>query len=313
MKFAISYVDTFRHFNEVDEVIFNYNETDDLVSLITSKLKNQEQKAIIALNEVEQELNEILPILLKIQQEHSNMAVIIDFFEQREWIDTLQENEINFIFSDYARNLSVLAAMYRMGASEVYLAEDICFNLRKLQTYRSKGLKFRIWPDIAQLPAGTKKVLEPLSGFFVRPEDVSLYEKLVDTMEFMRSGTQVNVTYEVYQRGQWLGHIEDIILDLDVNLDNSTVVPLFGTQRLGCQKRCLLFGCDVCDRTQELAEAFDENDIGFVKKKNKPRIPKEIENMITKGEENGFEADKNDLFQDNVSIAEDADTVSDKT
>lgn len=312
MKFAITYTDTFRHFNEVDEVIFDFDVVDDLVALITSKLKYQEQKAIISLDSVEQELEEVLPILLKIKQEHSNMAVIIDFFEQREWIDKLQEEEIDFIFSDYARNISILAAMYLLGASEVYIAEDLCFDLPRLQTFRSKGLKFRIWPDIAQTPAGTKQVLNPLSAFFVRPEDVNYYERFVDTMEFMRSGTQVNVIYEVYQKEQWLGHIEDIILDLDVNLDNTTIVPLFGIQRTNCKKRCLLSGCDICDRTQGLAEAFDKNDIEFIKKKKPPRIPKDIADMITKGDEDEFESDEGDLFEDSSSTAEDATSVSEE-
>ena len=307
MRYAITYTDDFRHYDVIDEVIFNYQQFTNLVDFITSKLKYEHQTAIVSLLSASQNIDEMLPVLNKLKQEHPNMKVLINFFEHRNWISALQENGIEFIFSDFAKTPSILAAMIKLGASEVYLAEDMCFDLRKMQKFRTNGIKFRIWPDIAQTPAGTGSVLNPLSQFFVRPEDVEFYESLVDTMEFMRQGNGVNVIYEIYEQEQWLGNLEDIILDLNIDVDNTTIAPFFGQQRVHCGRRCLWSACDVCDRTQELAESLEKSKISLIKERKPKRIPKSIYDMVTKGEDNGSKSDEEVVFNASSGIADNVD------
>lgn len=307
MRYAIVYTDTFRHFDVIDEVIFEYkNAPEQLLINITNNLKNPEQTALISLNYLNEEQFELaIPHILKIKQEHPNMKIIIDFREHKKYISILQEKEIDFFFSDFARNLTMLAAMKRLGASEAYIAEDLGFYLHKLQKFRDNKFKFRVWPDIAQTISGTKDVFHSLTQFFIRPEDITFYEDFIDTVEFMRLGTKVNTIYEIYQQGQWLGNLDMIILDLETSIDNKTITPYFGKQRSHCEKRCLWSACDICGRTQELGEALEKNDIAIINKRKPKKIPENILNL--KGDMDGSKSNEKPLFKDSSSIKENID------
>lgn len=287
MKYAVRYNRSFKHFDEVEEVIFKYSASEGYIEGVTSKLEKQTQKIIISLIDIEQEINEVLPILNKIKEIHDNTKVIIDFFEQRDWINILKENNIDFFFDQFARNLAVLATMYKLGASEAYIAEDLCFELHRIQHFRTKGMKYRVWPDIAQTSAGTHGVLSQNTEFFIRPEDIELYEKFVDTMELMRSDNRENIIYEIYKQEQWLGNLNDIIIDFEGDVDNTTIAPFFGQQRLMCRRRCLVSRCDICDDLEFFGKDLEKAGIEIIKtRKIKPNSSQEILNIIKeKGEE----------------------------
>lgn len=288
MKYAVRYNRTFKHFDKIDEVIFKFFISEGFIEGILSKIKNQKQKIIISLVEIDQEISDVLPILNKIKEKHDNTKVIIDFFNQRDLIPILKENNIDFFFDQFARNLTILATMYKLGASEVYIAEDLCFELHKIQYFRTKGMKYRVWPDIAQTSAGSHGVLSPNTEFFIRPEDIELYEKFVDTMELMRSDNRENIIYEIYQQEQWLGKLNDIIIDFEGEVDNTTIFPFFGKQRLMCRRRCLFSKCDICNSIESFGKDLEKTDIEIIKTRKKYKnstIPQEVLKEII-GEKN---------------------------
>ena len=275
MQYAVHYNRLFRHFDEVDEVVFDYQGSESIVDFIPSILKKQEQKAVINLVQIE-EIQDVIPFLNKLKTLHSNILVQIDFFKQKKFIEILQDNNIDYMFSTFAKDYDTLYSMIDLGAKEIYLVEFLCFCLNNLQQMREdKNIKFRVFPDIAQSAAGTTKIIPAMTKFWIRPEDTELYERYIDTFEICRMDDRQSVVYEIYKRQQWLGRIDDIILDLETNVENTNLDPHFGQERINCGKRCIYSKCNLCQEMENLALRFNLAGISIEKKKKKNEISQE--------------------------------------
>ena len=279
MKYAITYTKNFRHYDEVDEVIFPYKGVSDkegLIEIVTNTLTREDQRAIILVDKYEQSIDDLIPIVRKLKTVHENMIVSLNLDYQHEWIDKLVEAEIPFMFVNFATTVAQIAAMALFGAEEVYLAEDICFMLPKLQLFREiDGIKFRIFPDILQTPRRCA-ALPQVTNFFIRPEDVDLYEKYVDVIEIFRKDSRQSVVYEIYKQGQWRGPLSDLIIDLEEGINGSSFIPDFGRARLGCGRRCAMTDCDICTYSVEVGRKMEEAGVAFIKQKKKREVSEDI-------------------------------------
>jgi hypothetical protein len=292
MKYAITYTKNFRHYDEVDEVIFPYKGISDeegLIEIVTNTLTREDQRAIILVDKYEQSIDDLIPIVRKLKTVHENMVVSLNLDYQHEWIDKLKEAEIPFMFVNFATTVTQIAAMVIFGAKEVYLAEDICFMLPRLQLFRDiDGIKFRIFPDILQTPRRCAS-LPQVTNFFIRPEDVDLYEKYVDVIEIFRKDSRQSVVYEIYKQGQWRGPLSDLIIDLEEEINGSSFIPDFGRARLGCGRRCAMTDCDICTYSVEVGHKMEEAGVAFVKQKKKREasedIKKQAEEVMKKMEQ----------------------------
>ena len=292
MKYAITYTKNFRHYDEVDEVIFPYKGISDeegLIEIVTNTLTREDQRAIILVDKYEQSIDDLIPIVRKLKSVHENMVVSLNLDYQHEWIDKLKEAEIPFMFVNFATTVAQIAAMVLFGAKEVYLAEDICFRLERLQLFREiDGIKFRIFPDILQTPRRCAN-LPQITNFFIRPEDVDLYEKYVDVIEIFRKDSRQSVVYEIYKQGQWRGPLSDLIIDLTEEINGSSFIPDFGRARLECGRRCAMTDCDICTYSVEVGHKMEEAGVAFVKQKKKREasedIKKQAEEVMKKMEQ----------------------------
>ena len=289
MRYAVRYNKDFRYLKEVDEIIFDYQGTDQIVDMIPATLQ-EDQRAIIRLTDID-DIGKVIGYLVKVKELHHNLIVQIDFYEQKDFINILNDNSIEYMFSNFCKTYDTLYAMVKLGAKEVYIVESLAFDLESLQSYREDyGIKFRVFPDIAQYEKGTKDLIPEIITFWIRPEDVELYEKYVDTFEIFRTDNRTSVIYEVYKGGQWRGQVKDIICDFESDIGNANIAPHFGLMRTGCKRKCLYNKCNVCTNIADLAEQFKINDINIIKKKKKDKLPVEerdkiIEELKEKGKE----------------------------
>lgn len=290
MRYAVRYNRDFRYLKEVDDVIFDYQGTDQIVDMVPATLQ-ENQRAIIRLDDKINDLTEIIGYLIKTKELHPNFIMQIDFYLQRDLINILKDNQIEYMFSNFCKNYDTLYGMIKLGAKEVYIVETLAFDLEALQTYREEqGIKFRIFPDIAQYAKGTKELIPEIMTFWVRPEDVELYEKYVDTFEIFRTDDRTTVIYEIYKGQQWRGKVKDIICDFESDIENTNIAPHFGQMRVNCRRKCLYNKCNVCSNIADLAEQFNLADIALVKKKKKDKLSTEerdkvIEKLKEKGKE----------------------------
>ena len=276
MKYAVKYNSNFRYLKEIDEVIFNYKGTEQIVEFIPSKLKDT-QKAIINLSGAGS-AEDILPYLNKLKTIHNNFMVQINFYHpyRDELIDILNDNEIGFMFENPAVDYETFYTMVMLGAEDVYVAENLGFYLKDLQFARDYyGVRIRVFPDIVQWTQGCIEVTHPAANFFIRPEDTELYEKYVDVFEFY-TVEKASVKYEVYKKQQWLGDLKDLIGDLRIDtFPNTGIAPHFGQQRINCHKKCMFERCYICPEIHKLSKSFNAANVEIIKKKKKPEITEE--------------------------------------
>ena len=305
MKYAIQYYSGFRHYDDIDEVIFSYTGEGNL-EYINNIIKKQEQKVILCLTGTF-DINAIIININIFKTSHPNVLVQIDFFDEKrdEYIQLLKDNNIPFMFHTFAKNFSTVCAMRLLGAEDIYIVEDICFSLDLLQKMREGGVRFRVLPNIAQSPKGTGTALPQVTKFWIRPEDTEVYEKYIDVMEFTGPPDRASVVYEVYSKRQWLGKIKDIILDYQSELENTSIAPHFGPMRTHCHKKCTYGNCNICTEIEKLGFNFAEAEIALVKKKYKPEVDKEIINeQIDKLKERGKELLNGSKFNETAMQSE---------
>ena len=280
MRYAVHYHKDFRHFDDVDEVVFDYQGTENIVTFIP-KLLREDQRAVINLKKYE--ISYVIPYLNKLAEIHSKFIVQINSYIHIDDIQLLKDNNIDFMFNDYCRDYDTFYTMIKYGAKDIYIVEDLAFDLKSLHTVLNKhGINLRVFPDIAQCARGTRGHVPTITKFWIRPEDTELYEDYVDVFELCRLDSRLSVAYEVYKQRQWKGQIQDLILDIDIDIDNSTIAPNFGKERIGCQKKCMLGRCNLCYEIEKLANSFSAADIELIKDKYKPYVSSQETDKILK-------------------------------
>lgn len=291
MKYAITYNSHFRYFDNIDEVIFPFRGEGDLIKIVNDTLKREDQTAIIDIsgNPLKKTIESFLAVINKLRKDSPyNIMLCINGVEQRDWIEIIKENEYNFMFKEYAATTSEVAAMALLGASDIYVAEDMCFNLKILQSFRrDKGIRFRIWPDIIQDPGGCVPPLPRVTSFYIRPEDLHLYFPFVDVIEIHKKDSRCSVVYEIYRQEQWSGDLSDLITEFPEEVSNTSFLPNFGLARLNCKKRCTYSECDICTTALSIGEATD---LSFVAEKvnwkpHQPIIEKQAKEVLNKQKE----------------------------
>lgn len=266
MKYAVHYYKSFRYFNQIDEVVFDYKGTEVLTTFIPNLLKPN-QRAIINLSNLD--IEEVFEYLLILKQKHEYYAVQIDFHTQLDWIPALEENNIQYMFYNYAGTMDQFYSFTQYNISDIYICEGLGFNLTSIQSIREKGVAIRIFPDMVQY--NPKYPIPVFTKFFVRPEGLDIYEKYIDVIELYQTSNRLSVLYEIYKQRQWTGYIEDVIAGFpkDFSLLNPTILPMFDSLRVGCNRSCLADGkCHYCYRMLSLSPLLEENDLYLVRKKD---------------------------------------------
>ena len=94
-------------------------------------------------------------------------------------------------------------------------------------------------------------------GAYIRPEDVSAYEGLVDVIQFSsRDLKSEQVVFDAYKAGIWNGNLALLIENFGAQVDNRIVNSDFVEARKRCGQRCFTGKhCTLCDMTFGLAKA----------------------------------------------------------
>lgn len=299
MKYAVHYNKAFQFLKEVDEVVFDWEGTDKILDFIPTIL-SQEQKAIVSLRNTKADIEDLFPVIMKLKTLHNNLLIQIGL-DQAGDIRFFKDNNIDFMFYDYCASIEMYYLMKELGVSDVYVTESLGFCLEDLQEGGDRPIRLRVFPNIAQCYSHGKGVIPEITKFWIRPEDTELYENLVDVFEFYgkEDGTRLSTIYKIYKKCQWLGDLKDIILDLDIDISNTTISPHFGKMRLNCHKKCLYGKCNICLNIADLAEKFKAVDIEVVKKKRKEEYSEEEkEKVINDLKERGKELKNNESKAD---------------
>lgn len=272
MKYAIHYFRGCRTLNIADELIIRYNhKTEELISFAHNLPKGQ--RLVVDCSQLE-ELAGNFTIFMRARKEHKNFAIRITKAQSQSVID-FDDLMIPWFFAEGASTMEELEWMLGLGVSDVYVINDLGFHMKEVaKKCHMNETNVRIYPNVAQSQKETKE--DTIKYFFVRPEDIELYEDYVDVCEFWGPLGKQSVLYDIYTDGRWAGDLNSLILNTDFEIANTTVVPYFGEARVNCCKRCESNKCDICGVVQSFAATLAEKGFGMLKEKNKSAVKRRI-------------------------------------
>ena len=257
MKYSLQYNRLSKYKDTIDELIIDYNKKSlNLIEFAAARPKNQRLVVNITMLE---EPEDNLDIFAQAAAAHPNFAITMKIGQLSPY--DLIHKKINFFYQYYPSAIDEVVAMILDGVSDVYITNELGFNMPKLSAlcYRQE-VNIRVLPNVAQSTAWWNKKNDTLTQFYVRPEDIPLYEDYVDYMEIFGSIQDQDYCYEIYKEQKWLGRLDQIIIGYEGKAYNRELSNMFGLQRLTCQKKCNLTSCSICHQFQSLSTKLFEAD-----------------------------------------------------
>ena len=266
MKYCCRYSNKIKTEN-FDEVSIIYNKQDqELVDYLSEHLY---QKTTLIINNIHEfyESQEWLKLnAIKAKYENFNFSVCFystcSFEEFSKELIECYEALINIPFyTGYlAVNFDQLDYLCKKGVSDVYIGEDLGFDLKRVKRIADRySVHIRVFPNVAQSCITSTPALKK---FFIRPDDISEYEDCIDTLEFWGPSNRQEVLRKIYSRGKWAGNLQDIILNFDLCLDSRRVVSEFAKMRKMCGRKCIKGElCRTCEHIYELSKKMEEKNV----------------------------------------------------
>ena len=150
MKYCITYKKSSRTaIEQAEELLIQYNEKKDFLECL---LQYPQKRIIIAFDNIN--LNEeILKTIIIIKKENKDiqMALRVQKDIEQKLIDEMKKNKIDFFLNYYAYNLDIFWGLIKMGVSDIYITEDLGYNLITIKQLAEKeNIIIRAFPNIAQ-------------------------------------------------------------------------------------------------------------------------------------------------------------------
>lgn len=269
MNYCIKYTNKFRYFdNDNVEIEIMYTSNNRLLDFCKDVLK-ESQKLVV--NIIDEEISEDeINVFEAAAAIHSNIL-----FKTTDMECIYRNNDkLNFLYAEPITNWYGVKILSKMGISEILIKDYLCFDLEKLKTYCDKrNIKIRCIANYIE--EDRFNTIPPYEKFFIRPEDVSVYEDYIDTIEFYKDDyyellEKQNVLYKIYNSGKWEGKLSDIIDGYTEDVSNITIAPSFVKFRIDCERRCDLGLCDSCEHHMALAKALEKSGIKVTTKEAPP-------------------------------------------
>lgn len=274
MKYCFNYTRRSEILHLLDEINIKFDPEDiDVIFDYILEHKHQRINAKV----VEQKdifKHNLLEKFESFRDEHpdADFAIILPKYDLN-LAQVCQQKELNFFFDVVVRDWETFNTFIEAGVSDIYLVEQMMFEIKEAAAAAHKaGVKVRTFPNIAQRRYEETKSIK---CFFIRPEDVSLYEGLVDVMDiYTIDEINQDVVYEIYKDDKiWWGPLKEIIVGLDNDIDGRYIIPRFGERRLNCGRKCFKgYRCDVCETVEALGKNLEKAGLLIQYEKEKEKI-----------------------------------------
>lgn len=168
-------------------------------------------------------------------------------------------------FNIYIRDWDTLYEYLDRKVSDIFITEQLGFEVdRVAEIAHAKNIQVRAFPNVAQVQYNQ---LSDIHKFWIRPEDVELYEDYIDVLEFFGEKEKQPIYYDIYAVDKkWMGDLKEIIIGLKDSLDSTRLAPRFGMKRVYCGRKCLKGdSCKMCNHVMSLAKTLEKTDFRIIR------------------------------------------------
>ncbi len=273
MKYSVEFL---KHMDlkGFDEITIQYDRQDE--QLVKFLEDHSTQRVILCVKDViDFSQGEEWRKLNAIHEKYPDYNFAVKFYQCRAFdsrenpslTKSIDNLKVPYFMGDCVTNFDELNYLLSLGVSDVYLTENICFDLERAKALCSaQQVTVRAFPNIAQANVRSTPALKK---FFIRPEDVAQYEPYIDVLEFWGPLDRQAVLLRIYQKGLWFGDLKEIILDFDLDFDSRRILPVFGTMRATCKRKCMAGEkCTICDHILSISKHLEDKNIIIMNKKN---------------------------------------------
>ena len=271
MKYCINYRRGFKYIKDVDEINIDYNPKDTTLGQFMQKHKDQ--RINIYINHVDDFIaNDRVKLFnqLVIDNPDIDFALVLPGIKNNskaeEAYNIIKEYNIKYYFFEMVTNWDMLWGYIVYNPSDMFIAEELGFELDTVaEVLHSFGIKIRAFANVAQ---SSWKHTPALKKFFIRPDDIDIYEQYIDVIEFFGKEKSIETLYRIYAIDKkWAGPLNEVISDFDSDIDSRFIIPIFAEKRLSCGRRCLKgHSCQVCEAIERLSKTLENNSIRILTK-----------------------------------------------
>ena len=176
----------FNHFNQSNvEININFKpkvaELDEFISKYNQKRINLIFENLESFN---QEWDPDL--ILEFRKKYPNCDLVIRLPEYNPRIQTLlTQKQVPHYYYIFANKWEIFNGLLETSVTDIYVTEDLCFSMDIIQQKaQAKNKKIRVFCDVCQTSWPYENSLRT---FFIRPEDINLYNKYIDVVEFFNA------------------------------------------------------------------------------------------------------------------------------
>jgi hypothetical protein len=274
MRYCVDYKRDFKYLKEVDELNIVYNRKD--TSLLEFLLLYKDKRINIAIHDESDFIdNECIKLFDAFKEQYPELNFVFKLNSYRISRDLFEiikasEQKYKVFFDEFVRDWDTLNGYLELGVSDVYIVEELGFEIENAAAVaHAHNTQIRVFPNVAQSSWNRSPALRK---FFIRPEDVDIYESYVDVMEFFArtdNPDSIATYYKIYAIDKkWFGKLNEMILSFDNDIDSRCILSIFAERRLNCGKRCSKGRpCNVCGAIEQLSATLEEQQMIITKPK----------------------------------------------
>lgn len=179
-------------------------------------------------------------------------------------ISFCRDNKIRFFF-DYnymVNSFCRLQDVVDLGVSDVYLTEDLCYNLPRAKAICDEAqIQTRI--IINTIPTFSFGRGKDITSPWYVPENMPVLEDYYDVIEFslLNSWNRFDVLYQIWMVEQkWEDSLEYINFDLEFDIPGEYFTNELCIYKMHCEHRCVSKGssCRKCQQYWEIAKKIEK-------------------------------------------------------
>ena len=197
---------------------------------------------------------------------HHNLYFIVP--PKEEICTMLKNNNIKFYFnaSAAATNFRALEQLAKIGVSSVYIADDLCYNLKRVRAACDKyGLEIR-W-ILNSIPSFFPNKSTDVRAPIMLPECIDELDQYIDVFEFAEnySWARLDVLYKTwFIKKEWRENLRAIYPELEIDIWNQSMIPDFNIFKMNCGYRCGYGSiCKKCNQFKEMADDLYKKNIEY--------------------------------------------------
>ena len=183
-------------------------------------------------------------------------------------VKEMKEHGLKFFFNALSApsSFSLLEEQLMFGVSDVYICDDLCYNLEKVRKACDKyNVQVRL--ILNEIPSKRlDKGKNPRAPIFI-PEYKKKLSNYIDVGEFNASSwIKINTLYKIwFKQEKWREDLKFIYNDLEISIPNESLIPNFFDFKINCGYRCGYGSCcNKCEQFVDIARDLREKNIEYV-------------------------------------------------